>query len=110
MNLVKCFIVFLFVAVAACFAFFYKMYAGRNWSRIAITVFGVVCALLTALRPVAVTVDARMFETPQGQWPFYVTASLALAAIVLMFLGSSNRFFAASKSHQQAKAYIQIQR
>ena len=111
-NLLKGFIVFLFVAVAAFFAFFnYKMWAGRNWSRITITVLGVVSALLTAL-PTSreFTIAARNYETPQGQWPFYVAALLALAAIVLMFLGSSNRFFAASKSHQQAKAYQQIQR
>ena len=111
-NVVKSVIVFLFVAVAAFFAFFaYKMWAGRNWSRISITVLGVVCVLLTAA-PASreVTIDARTYEAPQGQWPFYVTAVLALAAIVLMFLSASNRFFADSKTYRQAKAYQQFQR
>ena len=111
-NVVKSIIVFLFVAVAAFFAFFaYKMWAGRNWSRISITVLGLVCVLLTAV-PASreVTIDARTYEAPQGQWPFYVTAVLALAAIVLMFLSASNRFFAESKTYRQAKAYQQFPR
>src|SRR6478736_9484470 len=82
-------IALIFVAVYLLFAF--KMYAGRNWARIVLTVFGAL-TLLSAFTPTSrsVTVGSEVYNINTGAWAGYVTALLALIGIVLMFLAPSN--------------------
>ena len=98
-------IALIFVAVYLLFAF--KMYAGRNWARIVLTVFGAL-TLLSAFTPTSrsVTVGSEVYNINTGAWAGYVTALLALIGIVLMFLAPSNKYFAESKTYKQAKQQI----
>ncbi len=94
-----------FVGVYLLFAF--KMNAGRNWARIVLTVFGAL-TLLSAFTPTSrtVTVNSQVFNVDSGAWAGYVTAALAVAGIVLMFLAPSNKFFTEAKAYKQAKQQI----
>ena len=94
-------IALVFVAVYLLFAF--KMYAGRNWARIVLTVFGAL-TLLSAFTPTnrSVTVGSEIYNIDTGAWAGWVTALLALVGIVLMFLAPSNKYFAESKAYRQA--------
>jgi hypothetical protein len=98
-------IALIFVAVYLLFAF--KMYAGRNWARIVLTVFGAL-TLLSAFTPTSrtVTVGSEVYNINTGAWAGYVTALLALIGIVLMFLAPSNKYFTESKTYKQAKQQI----
>jgi hypothetical protein len=102
-------VVFLiFAGVYLLFAF--KMYAGRNWARIVLTVFGAL-SLLSALTPTtsSVTVNGEVYSpTSSGLTSVlpWVSALLAVAGIVLMFLAASNKFFTESKAYKQAKQQI----
>ena len=98
-------IALVFVAVYLLFAF--KMYAGRNWARIVLTVFGAL-TLLSAFTPTnrSVTVGSEVYNINTGAWAGYVTALLALIGIVLMFLAPSNKYFAESKTYKQATQQI----
>lgn len=98
-------IALIFVAVYLLFAF--KMYAGRNWARIVLTVFGAL-TLLSAFTPTSrtVTVNSQVFNVDSGAWAGWVTALLAVAGIVLMFLTPSNKFFTDAKTYKQAKQQI----
>jgi len=94
-----------FVGVYLLFAF--KMNAGRNWARIVLTVFGAL-TLLSAFTPTSrtVTVNSQVFNVDSGAWAGYVTAALAIAGIVLMFLAPSNKFFTEAKAYKQAQQQI----
>lgn len=102
-NGLKIFIVviaLIFIAVYLLFAI--KMYGGRNWARIVLTVFGAL-TLLSAFTPTSrtVTVNSEVYNVNSGQWASVLTGILALAGIVLMFLAASNKFFADSKAYRQ---------
>jgi len=99
----------IFMAVYLLFAF--KMRAGRNWARIVLTVFGAL-TILSAFTPTSrtVTVNSQTYEATQGAWAGWLSAALVVAAIVLMYLSASNKFFAESKTYKQAKALQQFQR
>lgn len=104
----KVFLVAVFLIFAGVYLLFaFKMYAGRNWARIVLTVFGAL-TLLSAFTPTSrtVTVNSTVYDVNSGQWANYLTAALALAGIVLMFLAASNKFFTESKAYKQAKQQI----
>lgn len=90
-----------FVVFAGLYLLFsFKMRAGRNWARITLTVLGAL-NLLSALTPTtgSVTYGDQTYHANTGaNW---VTAVLIVAAIVLMWLGKSNEFFARSKALRQ---------
>jgi hypothetical protein len=92
----------IFAAVYLLFAF--KMRAGRNWARITLTVFGALTLLsvVTAGSTSSVTVGSETYSAG-SRGPSWLTAVVALVGIVLMFVGESNRFFAASKAHRQRR-------
>jgi len=91
----------IFVGVYLLFA--WKMFAGRNWARIVLTVFGAL-SLLSALTPTSrtVTVNSETYNVTTGAWAGWVQALLAVAGIVLMYLPLSNAYFKQSKAFRQA--------
>ncbi len=99
----KVFLVVVFLIFAGVYLLFaFKMYAGRNWARIVLTVFGAL-AVLSAFTPTSrsVTVNSQVFDVNSGAWANYVTAALAIAGIVLMYLAPSAKYFTASKAFRQ---------
>ncbi len=91
----------IFVAVYALFAF--KMRAGRNWARIVLTIFGALSLLTTfGTTTRTVVVNGRTFEVASTAWLGYLSALVALAGIVLMFLPASNKFFADYRARKLA--------
>jgi len=64
--------------------------------------------LLSAFTPTSrtVTVNSQVFNVDSGAWAGYVTAALAIAGIVLMFLAPSNKFFTEAKAYKQAQQQI----
>jgi preprotein translocase subunit SecG len=101
LKVVTVVIAVIFVAVYLFFA--WKMYAGRNWSRIVLTVFGAL-TLLSAFTPTSrtVTVNGDIYNVTTGAWAGWVQGLLALAGIVLMYLPLSNAYFKQSKAFRQA--------
>jgi preprotein translocase subunit SecG len=101
LKIITVVIAVIFVAVYLFFA--WKMYAGRNWSRIVLTVFGAL-SLLSAVTPTnrSVTVNGDVYNVTTGAWAGWVQGLLALAAIVLMYLPLSNAYFKQSKAFRQA--------
>ena len=98
----KVFLIVVFLIFAGVYLLFaFKMYAGRNWARIVLTVFGAL-ALLSAFTPTSrsVTVNAQVFDVNSGQWASYLTGIIAIVGIVLMYLAPSNKFFADSKARR----------
>ena len=92
-------VVFLiFAGVFLLFAF--KMYAGRNWARIVLTVFGGL-SVVSAVMPntSSVNVNGQTFQPNSG--PGWVTVVLAVVGIVLMYLPLSNKYFADSKARRR---------
>jgi len=99
-NTVKIVSVFVFLVFAAVYLLFaFKMRAGRNWARIVLTVFGAL-TLLSAFNTTtsSVTVNGQTYASSSGSG--WVTAVLALAGIILMYVGPSNKFFADSKARR----------
>jgi hypothetical protein len=100
----KVFLVVVFLIFAGVYLLFaFKMNAGRNWARIVLTVFGAL-TVLSSITPTSrtVTVNSQVFDVNSGQWASYLTAALAVAGIVLMWLSQSNKFFADSKALRRA--------
>ena len=92
----------IFVAVYLLFAV--KMYGGRNWARIVLTIFGAL-TVLSAFTPTSrtVTVNSRIYDVNTGQWATYLTAVLAIVGIVLMYLPQSNPYFKQSLAYRSAQ-------
>ncbi len=100
---VKIIAVVVFVIIAGLYLFFaIKMYTGRNWARIVLTVLGAL-SVLSAFTPTygTVTVNGQTFtgSSPVVNW---ASGLISLAAIVLMYLPLSNAYFTASKAHRMA--------
>jgi len=92
------------VVVAVIFAglfllFAFKMRAGRNWARITLTVLAGLSLIQAFGIRTSVSVNNRVYET-QHVWQGVVGAVLALAAIILMYLTVSNRYFSAIKARR----------
>ncbi len=88
-----------FVIIAGLYLLFaFKMRAGRNWARITLTVLGIL-GVLGSITPSSrsVTVNGEVYASSAG--PGWITALLTAAAVVLMFVGGANQFFAASKAY-----------
>ncbi|MBM9475752.1 hypothetical protein JL107_04765 [Nakamurella flavida] len=88
------------VLVALYLLFAFKMRAGRNWARIVLTVLGAF-TVLSAFTPTTrgrVTVNGQEFVANSG--PGWITAVLAIAGLVLMYLPASNAYFGAAKRHK----------
>jgi hypothetical protein len=100
LNALKIVLVVVYLVGAGLFLFFaLKMFGGRNWARITLTVFGVLGAvsLLTPFSS-SVTVDGQTFVG--NQVPSYVTAVLTVTAIAGMYVGGANQYFSASQAHR----------
>ncbi len=99
---VKVIAVSFFVVFAALYLFFaFKMNAGRNWARIVLTVVAALAVISGFTATSTVTVNGQVFS-PGSQIFGWISALLAVAAIVLMYLPQSNAYFTASKAHRQA--------
>jgi hypothetical protein len=99
-NTVKIISVVAFLIFAAVYLLFaFKMRAGRNWARIVLTVFGAL-TLLSAFNTStsSVTVNGQTYASSNGS--NWVTVVLALAGIILMYVGQSNKYFADSKARR----------
>ena len=94
-------IVVFLISVAIYLLFAFKMRAGRNWARITLTVFGAF-TIISSLTPAtgSVTVNSETFSAG-SRGPGWITAVVVLAAIILMFVGESNKYFADSKAYRQ---------
>jgi hypothetical protein len=99
-NTVKIISVFAFLVFAAVYLLFaFKMRAGRNWARIVLTVFGALTLLSSFNTSTSsVTVNGQTYSSSSGS--NWVTAVLALAGIILMYVGQSNKYFADSKARR----------
>lgn len=97
-------VVIALVLIGVYLLFAVKMYGGRNWARIVLTIFGVLGAL-SALTPTSrtVTVNSQVYDVNTGAWASYVTALLAVVAIVLMYLPQSNPYFKQSLAYRSAQ-------
>jgi hypothetical protein len=99
-SLVKTTSIAVAVIFAGLFLFFaFKMRAGRNWARITLTVLAGLSVLQAFGLRSRVTVNNRVYET-QHVWQGLIGGALSLAAIVLMYLAVSNRYFATMKARQ----------
>jgi hypothetical protein len=98
---VKVIAVTFFVIFAALYLFFaFKMYAGRNWARIVLTVVAALAVVSGFTATSTVTVNGQSYS-PGNALFGWIGAVLAVAAIVLMFLPQSNAYFNASKAYRQ---------
>jgi len=99
-NTVKIVSVIAFLVFAGVYLLFaFKMRAGRNWARIVLTVFGALTLLSSFNTSTSsVTVNGQTYASSNGS--NWVTAVLALAGIILMYVGQSNKFFADSKARR----------
>jgi FtsH-binding integral membrane protein len=97
-------IVVFLISVGIYLLFAFKMRAGRNWARITLTVFGAF-TIISSLTPAtgSVTVNSETFSAG-SRGPGWITAVVVLAAIILMFVGESNRYFADSKAYRQRRS------
>src|SRR6478735_3772693 len=94
-------IVVFLISVVVYVLFAFKMRAGRNWARITLPVFGALSILASfTLATGSVTVNSETYSAG-GRGPSWITAVVALVAIILMFVGESNRFFADSRASRQ---------
>ncbi|SDO72116.1 hypothetical protein SAMN04515671_1819 [Nakamurella panacisegetis] len=113
-SFVKTFIVGLGIVTLGLYCLFaWKMWIGRNWARVTITVIAAMATLSAANTGNTYTNIAAGYRAGAGttitppslppalQVLAWVNAALALAAIVLMFLRTSNRYFADSKMHRR---------
>lgn len=90
------------VILLALYLFFaFKMRAGRNWARIVLTVLSALSILSSFSASASVTVNNQTFSSSTSQILGYVGAVLAAVAIVLMYMGPSNQFFASMKGRNQ---------
>lgn len=94
-------VVIVFVVSAGLYLFFaFKMFAGRNWARIVLTVLGAFTAL-SAVTPTYGTVNlGNQSFTANNYGINWINGILAVAAIVLMFLPQSSAYFTASKAYR----------
>ena len=107
-NTAKIVLVIVFLVFAAIYLLFaFKMYGGRNWARIVLTIFGALGAL-SAFTPTSrsVTVNSQVFDVNSGLWATYVTAILSVVGIVLMYLPQSNPYFKQSLAYRSAQKLI----
>ncbi len=91
-------VVFAAVFIALYLLFAFKMRAGRNWARIVLTVLSALSILSAARSSASVTVNGQSFSVGSSQATGWIGAALAVVAIVLMYMGPSNAYFAASKA------------
>jgi hypothetical protein len=111
----KVFIIGSSIVVLGLYALFaFKMWIGRNWARITITIFAALATSNAAssssvyrniLAPSRVRVNGTTIPTGLTLPPFvqvigWVTAAVALAAIVLMYLRPSNKFFTEARLYR----------
>lgn len=84
-----------------------KMYAGRNWARIVLTVLGGLAVLsgLTSASSVAGASVARPSDVTALAW---IQAALAAVAIVLMYLSASNRYFRQTRIYRAERRQIRM--
>lgn len=86
------------ILVALYIFFALKMYFGRNWSRIVLTVLGAI-TVLSALSASSstVTVNDTTYTSEGSTLMGYVQAGIAAVAIILMYLPASNVYFRLKK-------------
>ncbi len=105
-NGVRIFAIVVFLIFAAVYLLFaFKMHAGRNWARIVLTVFGAL-SLLSAITPTtsSVTVNGETYSSMSSGASSivpWISALIAIAGIVLMYLPQSNEYFKQSKAFRQ---------
>jgi hypothetical protein len=82
------------------FLFFaFKMRAGRNWARIVLTILSAFSIIsLFSAASASITVNGQTFSSDGTRITGYISGVLAIIAIVLMYLGTSNAYFAAAKA------------
>jgi hypothetical protein len=86
----------IFLGLYLLFAF--KMRAGRNWARIVLTVLSGLSILSSFSASASVTVNGEVYKSSSTQASGVIGGILAVVAIVLMYLSSSNQYFAATKA------------
>lgn len=86
----------IFIGLYLLFAF--KMRAGRNWARIVLTVLSVLSILSAARATASINVNGQVYSVGGSQATGWIGAAIAVVAILLMYLGASNAYFAASKA------------
>lgn len=91
----------IFIALYLLFAF--KMRAGRNWARIVLTVVSALSVLSAFSASATVTVDGQVYTSSSTQISGWITAVIAIVAIVLMYLSASNAYFNAAKGRRRSR-------
>lgn len=86
----------IFIGLYLLFAF--KMRAGRNWARIVLTVLSALSILSAARTTASISVNGQAYSVGSSQATGWINAALAVVAIVLMYMGASNAYFAASRA------------
>lgn len=91
------------IAAGLYLLFAFKMFTGRNWARVVLTIIGILAALgavLPTYRSVTVQGTTYTVATYGIHW---INLALTVGAVVLMYLAASNAYFAASKAYRQSR-------
>ncbi len=100
-NTAKTLTVVIGVILLSLYLFFaFKMRAGRNWARIVLTVLSGLSVINSFSASASVTVGSQTYTSSTSQIFGYIGSVLSIVAIVLMYLGPSNQFFAAMKGRR----------
>ena len=115
-SFIRAFVIGISVVTLGLYALFaWKMWIGRNWARVTITVLAAVATLSGVNAGSTYATMARSYRTsgsgtttimqfsapPLVQTIAWLDTALAVAAIVLMYLRASNQYFAESKLVRQ---------
>ena len=96
-NSIKTIAIAIGIIFAALFVFFdFMMRAGRNWSRIVLTVLSALSIISAFSTSRSVTVGDHTYNSSGTSIVSIISGVIAVIAIVLMFLPASNLYFKAS--------------
>jgi hypothetical protein len=100
-NTAKTIFIVVGLVFLALYVFFaVKMYQGRNWSRIVLTVLAALTILSVFSASAQVTVDGTVYDVGSSTALRWVQCAIAVIALILMYLGPSNAYFNAVKARR----------
>lgn len=100
-NTAKTIFIVVGLVFLALYVFFaVKMYQGRNWSRIVLTVLAALTILSVFSASAQVTVNGAVYDVGSSTALRWVQCAIAVIALILMYLTPSNAYFAAAKARR----------
>lgn len=100
-TVAKTFAIVLVVGFVALYVLFAaKMYLGRNWARIVLTVLAALAILTGVTAQASVTVNGVVYGASTSDSLRWVQAGVGVLALILMYLPASGAYFAAVRARR----------